>query len=77
MISHFLPFEHKMHLQTHYLHLRSLGWGYFGIIDLNLPSRHFVETLMHDTERLPHFLNAAQISESSCLSLIKSNIKAA
>lgn len=75
--SHFLPFEQDTYENTSYLHFRSFGWGYFSVIYLNLSSRHFVETLMHDTQRLSHFLHSAQISESSWLSLIKSNIKEA
>lgn len=70
--SHFLPFEQDTYENISYLHFRSFGWGYFSVIYLNLSSRHFVETLMHDTQRLSHFLHSAQISESSCLSLIKS-----
>lgn len=47
-----------------YLHLRSLRWGNFSIIYLDLSSGHFVQTLMHDPQRLSHFLDTAQISKA-------------
>lgn len=46
-----------------YLHLSSLGRRHFGVINLDLPRRHLVQTLRDDSKGLAHLLHPAQVPE--------------
>lgn len=45
------------------LHLCSFRWGHFGVINLDLPRRHLVQTLFNDSKGLAHLLHTTQVPE--------------